>query len=71
MSGLGFMVLTFLLLVSMATSKQDGRVRRRMLHTRLVEGACTSPSNCPTGQECCPDKLDEPEGSCANSCPFY
>nr|AMP44737.1 conotoxin [Conus betulinus] len=68
MSGLGIMVLTLLLLVFMATSHQDAGVKRLILRNKLQERTCSSPSDCPAGQECCPDKLDEPEGFCINDC---
>nr|AXL95537.1 conotoxin-like precursor unassigned superfamily 16 [Conus ermineus] len=32
---------------------------------------CSSPSNCPTGQECCPDRVDEPEGFCTDDCVIH
>nr|WMD30197.1 conotoxin precursor O3 superfamily protein [Conus litteratus] len=68
MSGLGIMVLTLLLLVFMATSHQHRGGKQLMLRNHLQKRTCSSPSNCPTGQECCPDKVDEPEGFCADEC---
>nr|AXL95398.1 conotoxin precursor superfamily O3 [Conus ermineus] len=71
MSRLGIMVLTLLLLVFMATSRQDRGVKRLMLRNKLQKRTCSSPSNCPTGQECCPDRVDEPEGFCTDECNIY
>nr|WMD30195.1 conotoxin precursor O3 superfamily protein [Conus araneosus] len=71
MSGLGIMVLTLLLLVSMATNHQDGRVRRLMLRNRLRKMTCSSEDDCPDDQECCLDNLGDTEGFCIDDCTIY
>uniref|UniRef100_A0A0C9RYF7 Ctr_35_TN conopeptide n=1 Tax=Conus tribblei TaxID=101761 RepID=A0A0C9RYF7_CONTD len=67
MSGSGIMVLTLLLLVSMATSRQDRGVGRLMLRNRLHKRDCT-PGGCPDGQKCCAVSLNDPQMLCSNTC---
>uniref|UniRef100_A0A0C9SEL6 Ctr_27_N conopeptide n=1 Tax=Conus tribblei TaxID=101761 RepID=A0A0C9SEL6_CONTD len=77
MSGSGIMVLTLLLLVSMATSRQDRGVGRLMLRNRLHKRGsevkernnqdCT-PGGCPDGQKCCAVSLNDPQMLCSNTC---
>nr|UMA82295.1 conotoxin precursor O3 [Conus ebraeus]UMA82576.1 conotoxin precursor O3 [Conus ebraeus]WMD30201.1 conotoxin precursor O3 superfamily protein [Conus ebraeus]DAZ86062.1 TPA_inf: conotoxin precursor O3 [Conus ebraeus]DAZ86253.1 TPA_inf: conotoxin precursor O3 [Conus ebraeus] len=70
MSGLGIMVLTLLLLVSMATSHTDRGVGLLMPRDGLQERTCTSDDDCGDLQ-CCPDTVDKPEGRCDSDCTIY
>nr|UMA82578.1 conotoxin precursor O3 [Conus ebraeus] len=73
MSGLGIMVLTLLLLVTMATGHEGNRVKWLMLQEKSDDGICKTDPECSTGQVCCSDSLQASDGYCteANNCISY
>nr|WEQ50344.1 conotoxin O3 M6.56ii [Conus magus] len=70
MSGLGIVVLTLLLLVSMATSHQDRGVKRLMLRNTVDDGTCKSHKDCSPDQKCCRANVADEKGFCTDGCTF-
>nr|AGE10528.1 conotoxin Di6.11 [Conus distans] len=67
MSGLGFMVVTLLLLVPMATSQQDGGEKQAMQRDAINVAPGTSITRTETDQECIDTCKQEDKKCCGRS----
>nr|UMA83861.1 conotoxin precursor O3 [Conus judaeus] len=58
------MVLTLLLLVTMATGHEDNGVKWLMLQEKSDDGTCETDPECSTGETCCYESLHAQHGFC-------